>query len=334
MGRTRGQRGNDGPHTPILRVLLMVALFPGAASYASGDRDQPSVGQDVLVAVRQCMDRSPAPWPQAWREEYVGAIREAIQSHRDASQYTSRLQIISKGFPPYWEGLKKGSERSRFEVHRAEIRWYVESLMADELPSEAGKQKLRNQWRSLIEDAAAAMVAQFPFLDPNVVEKAKADYLMDCDRHIEAPLLPTLRRPFSEKQIGELKERWHALRYARVDLWRPLGGGPKEPTVKSNEPAGGIHPDYPLTKRSLDQLRGQIWPLIGAFPDYYQEAVAKERAARRQDLQSRAEARAQEVRLGAAVWQTEYLSFLLSALLETAETPEEATTGGGGRDER
>jgi hypothetical protein len=87
--------------------------------------------------------------------------------------------------------------------------------------------------------------------------------------------------------------------------------------------------DYLLTQRSLDQLRGQTWSLIGAFPDYYRGAVAKEIAAQRQRLQVQADARAQENRLGVAVWQTEYLNFLLAALLETADIPEGPTRGLG-----
>jgi hypothetical protein len=46
--------------------------------------------------------------------------------------------------------------------------------------------------------------------------------------------------------------------------------------------------------------------------------------AQKKRMQSQVEAHAQETRLGVAVWQTEYLSFLLAALLETAGSfPEE-----------
>jgi hypothetical protein len=69
----------------------------------------------------------------------------------------------------------------------------------------------------------------------------------------------------------------------------------------------------------LEQLRGQLWRLIPAFPDYYRNAVAREIDARKQRLRARADARSQEDRLGMGVLQTEYLSFLLTALLETAE---------------
>jgi len=317
--------GVDPAGFTLIELLVVVAiialLMTGSAVRAAGSA-KTGPKEQTLAAVRDCMAKSPAPWPQAWQKEYVDTIGAAIGSCQDSSQYATRLQILRQGFPPYWEGLKKGKERSLFEVHRAEIRWFVESLMTRELPSEAEKQKLRDQWRVLMDDAAAALVTQFPFLDPNIVQAAKTDYLAKCYRDIEATLLPTLQHSFSEEQIGQIKEGWTKLRYVRVDLWRQLGGGAATGAKKAQAPSGKAHPDYLFTRRSLDQLRGQTWSLIGAFPNYYRDAVAKEIGAQRQRLQSQSEARSQEGRLGVAVWQTEYLSFLLAALRETTEIPE------------
>lgn len=304
-------------HAPMVPPVLVFLLAAVAAATADSARSAPM--EQTLAAVRECMAKSPPPWPEAWQKEYVDTMGEVIASHQDASQYAARLQIIRQGFPPYWEGLKKGREQSLFEVHRAEIRWYVESLMGGELAGEAEKQKLRDQWRALMDDSAAALVTQFPFLDPNVVQKAKAVYLTKCYRDIEAPLLPNLRHSFSEEQIAQLKERWTNLRYARVDLWRQLGGGTATRGPKAQVSRADAHPDYLLTQRSLDQLRGQLWTITAQAPGYYRSAVAQEFEARKQRLQSMSEARSQEERLGMPVLQTEYISFLLTALLETAE---------------
>ena len=99
----------------------------------------------------------PAPWPQAWQDEYVDTICQVVSPHQDASQYDVRLQILRNGFPPCWERLKKNAERSLFEVHQAEIRWYVETLMAAELPTENNRQKLRDQYRDLMDYAAGTL---------------------------------------------------------------------------------------------------------------------------------------------------------------------------------
>ena len=328
--------GVDPAGFTLIELLVVVAivalLMTGSAVRAAGSA-KTGPKEQTLAAVRDCMAKSPAPWPQAWQEEYVDTMGGVIGSCQDSSQYATRLQILCQGFPPYWEGLKKGKDRSLFEVHCAEIRWYVETLMAGGLAAQSEKQKLRHQWRGLMDDAAASLVTQFPFLDPNIVQAAKADYLAKCYRDIEAPLLPTCQRPFSEEQIGQLEERWTKLRYARVDLWRQLGGGAATGAKKAQAPSGNAHPDYLLTQQSLDQLRGQTWSLIAVPPDYYRNAVSQEIAVQKQRLQSQSEARTQEGRLGVAVWQTEYLSFLLAALLETSEIAEDAVTGGDKSDE-
>jgi hypothetical protein len=51
----------------------------------------------------------------------------------------------------------------------------------------------------------------------------------------------------------------------------------------------------------------------------YSAPGLEESAAPKRRLRSQARTQAQEGRAGVAVWQTEYLSFLLAGLLETAE---------------
>lgn len=178
------------------------------------------------------------------------------------------MEILRNGFAPYWEAIPKNDQRSSFEVRQAEIQWYVENLMAGELPTDNSKKKLREQYKGLVEYATDALLTQFPFLDPNRVRRTQADHLRKCDRMIESPLLPTFLSPFTEAQVGQLKEWWTNLRYARVDLWRQLGGGAATTPKKTSVASGNAHPDYLLTERSLDQLRGQIWSLIPGPPDY------------------------------------------------------------------
>ncbi len=305
----------------LIRLLVVsapITLVTGIPAWAEGSAEPNSLAQ-ALATVRDEMNKSPAPWPQAWQEEYVQTIRQVGVAHQDSPGYAARLDILRNGFAPYWEAVPKNDQRSLFEVRQAEIRWYVQNLMAAELPSTSSRQKLREQYRGIVEHATDGLLAQFPFLDPNQVRLAQADHLRKCYRLIESPLLPTFLSPFTQAQVDQLKERWTNLRYARVDVWRQLGGGSETRAKRAQVPSGDAHPDYLLTERSLDQLRGQIWSLIPAPPDYYSDAVSKERAALKQRVQSQAEAHAQEMRLGVAVWQTEYLSFLLTVLLEIAD---------------
>ena len=98
-------------------------------------------------------------------------------------------------------------ERSHFEVRRAEIRWYVENLMTAELPGEQEKALLRHQYEDLANHATESLIAQFSFLDPNRVQKAKADHLADYCRNLDAPLLPIFLMSLSETQVEQIKQR-------------------------------------------------------------------------------------------------------------------------------
>ncbi len=315
----------------ILVTIAIVALVTAIPALAEGSAEPNSLAQ-ALAAVRDTMTKSPAPWPQGWQEEYVETIRHVAVAHRDSPGYVARLDILRNGFAPYWEAVPKNDQRSLFEVRQAEIRWYIGSLMSAEPPGHNERQKLYDQHKDLAEYAAGSLLTQFPFLEPNMVADAKADYLRECYRNVEAPLLPIFQHPFSGQQAGQLQERWHSLRYARVDLWRQLGGGRKGPAVKQDTPSGKMHPDYLLAQRSLGQLRGQLWVIVAPAPDFYRTAVAKDIEAQRQHFRSRSDARRQEQRLGGAVVQTEYLSFLLAALRETAESAE--NTVGASRDDQ
>jgi len=191
-----------------LRGVVIAALLP-AVSVRVGftSSAQPALMEQSLGAIRDCMVRSPAPWPEAWRKEYVDTIRHAISLHQEATQYEARLEILRKGFEQYWEGLKKSKERSVFEVHRAQIRWYTEHLMGTKLLSKDERQKLRNQYNDLWNYAACLLLNQFPFLEPNTVHIAKAEHLSQCYLKIEVPLLPIYMHPLSETQMGIIKQR-------------------------------------------------------------------------------------------------------------------------------
>jgi len=238
-------------------VVVAIATLRTEVVVATADAAEPGPTEQTLAAVRECMAKSPAPWPDAWQQEYLDTIRAATISHQDRPRYAERLRIVRDGFGTHWEGLRKGQDRFLFDVYRAQIRWYVESLMSAELPSAEEKQKLRDQYRSLLDHAAGALLTQFPFLDPNMVQTAKADHLAERYRGIEAPLLPVFRQPLTGDQVSRLQERWTQLRYVRVDLWRQLGGGAPTTARKTQVPSANPHPDYLLAKRSLDQLGGR-----------------------------------------------------------------------------
>jgi len=304
----------------VLRCVLIITLFSGLFNRIASS-DELSLAGQTLKAIEDCMANLPIAWPDEWKQEYLETIRKTVKLHRDASHYDVRLKILSKEFVPYWEGFTKSTERSLFEVHQAQIRWYAEQLMSTKFPTEVEKQQLRDQYTDLWNYSANSLLKQFPFLDPNAVEKAKADDLSECYRKVDAPLMPVYLHPFTEAQVEQIKQRYDKLRYARVDIWRQLEGGTAMPTGKSDEPPPNAERDYKLTQKSLFQLQSQIWAIVAEPPDYYQNAVENWKKAVQNRFQAKRQARSYQQRLekerSRQLLQTEHISFLLTALLET-----------------
>ena len=112
----------------ILRRILIITLFScivsGMTSYEKTD-----LMEQTIEAIGDYMEQSPVPWSDEWKKEYIETIRKVVESHRDASYFVERLEILRKGYEPYWRSFKKTQERSLFEIHQAQIRWYTENLM-------------------------------------------------------------------------------------------------------------------------------------------------------------------------------------------------------------
>ncbi|MBC8216861.1 MAG: hypothetical protein H8E73_00195 [Planctomycetes bacterium] len=305
-----------------LRIAVVAALLPAIAA-AKVDSAGAAVTEQTLEAIRDCMAQSPAPWPDEWKWEYIDTIRSAVESHRDASHYVGRLEILRRGFADCWEGLTKNKDRPLFEVYRCRTRWYVEHLMGTQFPSEDERQKLHDQYTDIWDHAVASLLAQFLFLDPNAVQAAKADDLSICYRKIDAPLMPVYLRPMSAEQVGQIKQRWDKLRYDRVDLWRRMSSRSSTPGGNGDAPSPNAKRDYDLTKESLSQLLGLVWMVVPQRPDYYLAAMDNQIKALKRRVQVKRQARSDQQRLektrSRQLLQTEHISFLLAALLETPQ---------------
>jgi hypothetical protein len=301
-------------------VLLLVAFACPSASSATS-----SPLQQALAAVEDCLAASPPAWPHAWCIEYVDAIRDASTVSEEPSDYALRLNALAEAFPWYWEDVTTSRDRALFELQCAEIKWYAGHLVNSAFPGEEDRGAIRKQVKDLWQDAADSLIAQFPFLDPNIVCKARADHLQRCLRWVDAPLKPIFQRPFTLDQMDRIREGWHELRYARVDLMRQLGGEDVFGASGPREAALSAHPHYLLTYRSLQQLDSFIWTLVARPPEHYVKAQQNYRKARQRQRQRTRTARAQEQRLGTErsrqLRQTEYLSFLLAVVLESAQPP-------------
>ncbi|MCJ7484041.1 MAG: hypothetical protein MUO31_13865 [Thermodesulfovibrionales bacterium] len=148
----------------VLVFLIIISLLTAILAWKMASAKS-ALAEQTLLAIEDCMARSPGEWPEDWRQEYLETIRRAVELDRGASHYSERLEILHEGFAPCWEGLTKNKDRSLFEVYCARMRWYVEHLMGPEFPSEAERQKLRNQYTEIWDYAASSLLKQFPYLD-------------------------------------------------------------------------------------------------------------------------------------------------------------------------
>jgi len=250
-----------------LMLLLLTAFACPPASLATS-----SALEQTLAAIEDCMAASPAAWPQTWCIEYVDAIRDASTVPEEPSDYALRLNALAEAFPWYWEDVTTSRDRALFELQCAEIRWYAGSLVSSVLSGEDDRRAIREQVESLWQEAAGSLMAQFAFLDPNIVCKAHADHLQRCLRWVDAPLKPIFQRPFAPEQKDRIREGWQELRYARGDLMRQLGGEDVFLTPRPRQTPLSADPDYLLTYRSLEQLEGYIWSIVARPPDDYVQA--------------------------------------------------------------
>ena len=304
----------------VLHGILVATLLGPVATQAMG-AETTVLTKKTLTSIQNCVDNSSPPWPPAWRDEYVDTIRRGLTMDETPPDLALRLGILKEGFQLYWKGVRKSRNRVLFEVQCAEIRWYVESLMALDLPSEADREVLCRQWRDLWRSAAESLSTQFSFLDPNMVQEAQVDHLRACLSRIEAPLEPIYRQPLRAEQMDQIKRGWHDMRYARVDLMRQLGGEAVFLTDRRPVQSRSDHPDYLLAQRSLEKLLGYVWMVAARPPDYYRSALQNRSEAQERRRQLIFRDLAQERRLrrkrSTQVHQTEYLSFLLTVLLES-----------------
>ncbi len=323
MGRKGRRRGDTNPARRISWVFLFVGAFPVVGGGEPTDVNQPSAVEEAVATVRGCMDRAPAPWPDAWQREYVDTVRKALSVDPNRPDYAVRLDIFCRGFRRHWDRCQ-GSHltQARYEVLKAEMRWYCETLMAEDLPSTSEKMLLQRQFRELCDYATEYLMARFPFLISEYVQEAKEAVLREFDEDLTAPLMPIFRRPFSEEQLcgikanwGRLYERWHF-------IWQDVRYGGGEPGDLSDPETIENHSHYRFVRRCLNYLPRLFWAAGPRPPGYVAEAIGKlnaGKAERGRLNKPGADAERDLARRSSnQVEQVEQWSFVFTALLETA----------------
>lgn len=277
----------------------------------------------VLHSIKTCLVDSATPWPAEWQQAYLKTIEQVVREHEGKADFSARLGILRKGFPLFWKQLDKSvHDEARFGVYQAEIRWYVDYLMSETIPSEADKRIIESQYATLFREAAESIRTQFPELDAKATQAALEDCLGDCHERITAPLMPIYFRPLSESQLERIRARWNFERFndSLPQQSQDARGTNSERSTAGPDPRTHLH--YAFVMQCLYRVLGTTWQVVAKPPDYCVQALKRHQAEVQDQRATLRRARREEIRLrsrfGTTYEQVEQWSFVLAALLETA----------------
>ena len=296
----------------ILICICAVGPAPGADPVA-----------DVLSMVEQSMRDPGVGWTGEQQRDYLDTIRQALSDDHDKPDYTSRIEIFRRGFPAFWSRRQTSQlTQAEYDMFKAEIRWFCETLIAEEPASVSERALLKSQIRDLCDYATEHLRAQFPFLTAACVEQGKTAALKEFDHELENPLVPIFRRPFSQDQMKVIKSNW-ARSYKRwYSFWRNIRYSTVDREDLSDPKDLTNHPHYKFVKRCLSYLPQAIWPTVGKPPKYVIDAALKLREEKAEKTRAYRKADKTEINLAIRflnqVEQVEQWSFVFTALLETA----------------
>ncbi len=285
--------------------------------------------EDIIDAIRQRITDPNAGWSIEWQREYITAVEDVVRRHTDVPDYDTRLDIVRRGFHPYWILISQTQcNRIQFEVYKAEIDWFIDTLMSDPLPSEADGRALRMQLWELCSWSGEHLRGQFPFLEEMIVQEAQSVIMRELDERLASPLLPTFRRPLSSDQLRHIRKQWARSHQRWFFIWRHA----QRNTLDQMGKSGASNPKTIRTQwfvcRCLRDLPGMLWFTVGEPPVDVLHAYERLHQHNALEVRAQAETRQWELALNANVIphleQVEQWSFVFSALLQTRAHPHRA----------
>jgi hypothetical protein len=282
----------------------------------------------VVRAIQERLSKSPNPWPEQWRLEYIATVRNTILKHKEADAFSNRVNILHEAFPHYWENTSRSvSDEMDFEVSKAQIQWYVENLMSGELPSYENLSIVKSQTHELLRYGADSIQGEFAFLRPDVVDAAVQDCEGALQQTIDYALVPAFQKPLREDQIKRIKDAWNRAYRMRSDLWNSelryaLHAQPSN--TNQADPARSIY--YAFANRCLGMFIGQIRETAVSPPEYLARALAQRQEEAIAHQRTSREAFMRERRLWPGhdgnVEQIEQWTFVFASLLAESQPRE------------
>ena len=327
--------------TAVARVLAKAwigSLAVAVAATGAMPPADPAETTQALAIVQECLAHCPDPWPQQWQRQYLDTVDRALRGDCNRPDYAAKIDVFQRGFTRYWgQSRFSGLSQAEFDLRKAEIRWYCQTLIAGKLAPPGETAVLRAQYHDVCDYATAYLRARFPFLKSKCVEAGKSSALHEIDNDLETPLIPIFRRTFSDDQLRTIKANWARLYMRWFFNWRRVRYaedgpvGPPDPTNLAD------HPHTVFVKRCLSYLPRTIWPTMDKPPAYVLDAARKLNREKDERLRVNRETAATErnlaMRFRNQIEQVEQWSFILTALLETA-TPGEGVSPSSGAERK
>lgn len=284
-----------------------------------------STGNPVTKVIHKVRENITDPnlgWQPEWQCEYLDTLKQVLNEYNDVSNYNKRVEILLNGFDSYWAKVRiPKCTNSQFNMLKAEIQWFSETLMSEELSSDTEKDLLKSQLRDLCNYTTKHLKGQFPFLEESYIQKAKEDMLREFNIEIENPIVPFFRRPFSENQIHIIKTNWARWHERWYFIWRDEKNKNINQESSSNSRSFENHLHYKFIKRCLRHLPRTIPPTLEKKYSYVTKAAEQLNKEINEKNRIYTQIKQSERKLKSLfsnqIEQVEQWSFIFTALLET-----------------
>jgi len=227
----------------VSRFMICLYFF---TSFTLSETAKATAETAILRRAKQHLEDAVLPWSHDWEQEYLRQIGEVLDRFRGQSDFEEKLNYIDAGLPFVLSEIPKQEILSeRFDMYKAEIRWYLECLMRDELPTAEQRATLLSQLEGLVNRCCEILTDECPGLDSEILVIAKGDQIKSFEVAVNNPIFPFLRRPFTSRELDDLLVYWRSMQEDRVSSWYEFIGNPaRDRDGHLDAPFDNTEPEY------------------------------------------------------------------------------------------
>jgi hypothetical protein len=255
-------------------ILLLVSL--NILSFIPlGDASEiGEIDNSVSECVNREVEKIRGVMPTEWADDYAAYVKALLKQYASSLNFAERFRFFQDGFPFVLRGWGNVDSPARLEIHKAEIRWYIEHLMTDPIMDQATRVTLQEQCETVVSTAMDSLSREFPAISKTSLQSAHDEILEECHTAISQPLFPFFQRVFKQDELVQIIKLWDSSRENRSKLWREME---TTRTFFSNaeRETGQRHPDHVFARCAFSSIVTFMKDLQCKSPEYLQHAVHK-----------------------------------------------------------